>query len=221
MGRQTYREGVEADREAGTLWDSEWVACPPTPCRECRAVWLNPSSFSTLLYRKDMWTYCLQLWRESSTMSSGDFSALTQTADWLRCASCLKVSVGKSGSMCGCGGKCVCVSVSVKQARMQRFSFDKNNEHKEETNHSMPSFWLNFHVGVFKPGCFPLGRHDSPERGGLTEYRQTRGKTWHKLWNLDETKLISSGAFLPAVLHSRSAFCIKHSFGGSSEGLVL
>lgn len=38
MGRQTRREGVEADREAGTLWDSEWVACPPTPCRECRAV---------------------------------------------------------------------------------------------------------------------------------------------------------------------------------------
>ena len=26
MGRQTYRQGVEADREAGTLWDSEWVS---------------------------------------------------------------------------------------------------------------------------------------------------------------------------------------------------
>lgn len=67
--------------------------------------------------------------------------------------------------------------------------------------------WL--HVRVFKRYVSMLSRlHDYPERGGLTKCRQTIGETWHGLWISDKTELISPLVFLPAVLHSRSAFCV-------------
>lgn len=139
MGRQMYREGNEADREAGTLWDSEWVY--PRRARLLLAGsaelcdWIQAPSlpFSTericghsatatkAIQHNDRWWFSVLYPRELT--------------DCGMCASCfsepLKVSVGKSGSVCGCGDSCI-----------ERFSFDKIHTAQSRKSHCVVALFV-------------------------------------------------------------------------------
>lgn len=96
MGRQTYRQGAQADREAGTFWDSEWVSRWRARLLLAGSAelcdWIRAPSLPFSTERICGHTVC-SYWgiRHNERRR---FRRFTLIADGCVCASCLKVLVG-------------------------------------------------------------------------------------------------------------------------------